>query len=236
MNAQHHLLADYIALGVGLLILGLVLRRLFRGGRDRRVRNYDFGNAARLALRRKRPELGSAELDLAWQALRDYFRICLRAGKRRVPMPSQLADDAWHSLILDTRRYAHFCNSTFGRFLHHLPDQSDGERITPPRRRVENNLAWKIGRRFLPSHAATQLPLLFALDELTGIVDGFHYHVPDPALVQAAASAGGDGDSGCSACGSDVGDGGSDGGGDSGCNGSCSGGCSGGCGGGGGGD
>lgn len=226
MNAQAHLLPHTIALGAGLLILGLVLRRLFRGGRDRQVRRYDFGNAARLALRRKRPELDSAELDLAWQALRDYFRICLRARRRRVPMPSQLADDAWHSLILDTRRYAHFCNSTFGRFLHHLPDQSDGARITPPRRRVEANLAWRIGRRFLPNHAATQLPLLFVLDELTGIAGGFHYHAPDPALLRAA---GGDGDSGCSACGSD-------GGGDSGCSGSCSGGCSGGCGGGGGGD
>lgn len=232
MNTQGHLLPDYIALGVGLLILGLVLHKLHRGGRDRRIRRYDFGNAARLALRRKRPELDSAQLELAWQALRDYFRICLRAGKRRVPMPSQLADDAWHSLILDTRRYAQFCNSAFGRFLHHLPEQSDGERITPPRRRVEKNLAWRIGRRFLPNHAATRLPLLFVLDELSGIADGFHYHLPDPALVGAAAGSG-DGDSGCSACGSDGGD---SGGGHSGCSGSCSGGCSGGCGGGGGGD
>jgi hypothetical protein len=228
MHAQHHLLLpDYIALGVGLLILGLVLRRLFRSGRDRRIRRYDFGNAARLALRRKRPELDGAQLDLAWQALRDYFRICLRAGKRRVPMPSQLADDAWHSLILDTRRYAQFCASSFGRFLHHLPDVSDGERITPPRRRVEKNLAWKIGRRFLPNHTTTQLPLLFALDEVVGIGDGFSYHTPDPALLR---SAGIDGSSGCSSssCTSDGGDCGDSGGGDSGCSGGCSGGCGGG--------
>ncbi len=222
---HNHFLLNYMALGIGLLIVGLLLRQVFRGGRDRRIRRHDFGGAARLALRRKRPELDSAQLDLAWQALRDYFRICLRAGKRRVPMPSQLADDAWHALILDTRRYAQFCNQAFGRFLHHLPDQSDGERTAPPRRRVERNLAWKIGRRFLPSHGATQLPLLFALDELVGIGDGFSYHAPDPALLHAA---GGDGGSGCSSCTGDSGDCGDSGGGDSGCGGGCSG-----CGGGG---
>jgi len=204
--------------------------RLDRG--DRAIAAFDFGDAARLALRRKRPELGSAQLELVWSALRDYFRVCLYGGRRLMPMPSQVVDDAWHGFIIDTPRYTQFCEAVFGRFLHHLPDAS-GAKVEPARRRVEGNPTWKLGRAFLPNYAPTSLPLLFAIDESLNIEDGFRYEAPDLKLLGGTSTR--DGSYGCSACvgGSDSGDGGGDSGGHGGHSGCSSSGCSGGCGGGG---
>jgi hypothetical protein len=224
---MHQPLLSALAFGAALLALAALLflvRRLLRLRRDRLIAGYDFGNAARLALRQKHPQLSSSELDLAWTALRQYFRICLRAGRRRVPMPSRLADDAWHCLILDTRRYAQFCQAAFGRFLHHVPEQPGAPRLAAPRRRVEKNPAWKLGRSFLPLFGATRLPLLFVLDEQARLIDGFNYQPPDPLRRRTAAGAS-DG-AGCSSCSADSGDAscGDSGGGDSGCGSGCSGG------------
>jgi hypothetical protein len=197
--------------------------------RDHAIATFDFGSAAQLALRRRRPELASPELELAWQGLRQYFRVCLRGGRQTMPMPSQLVDDAWHAFILDTPRYARFCHSAFGRFLHHRPDTS-GKPHDATHRRVEGNPAWQIGRRFLPEHGPSRLPLLFAIDEALNIADGFRYLPPDPGLRRTATTA--VGSYGCSGCASDSGSASDSGGGDShghsGCSSSCSGGCSGG--------
>lgn len=210
----------FAAVLLAFAILLFLLHRLLRLRRDRLINGYDFGNAARLALRQKHPQLSSGELELAWSALRQYFCICLRAGKRRVPMPSRLADDAWHCLILDTRRYAQFCQAAFGRFLHHVPEQPGAPRLAVPRRRVEKNPAWQLGRGFLPLFGATRLPLLFVLDEQARLVDGFSYHAPDPLRRRAAASTSDGADcSSCTSCSADSGDAscGDSGGGDSGC-------------------
>ena len=205
-------------------------RRLRHARREQFIRDYDFGQDARLALERRRPELGQTQLRLGWEALRQYFLLCQRAGPRRLPMPSQLADDAWHVMILDTRRYAEFCRRAFGSFLHHHPGEAPAA-ARLMRQRVENNRAWLLGRGVLAAHGATGLPLLFAADEQAGIGDGFTYHAPDPARLRHAGPS--NGGSSCSSSGCSGG-GNSGHGGHGGCSGhsGCSGGCSGGCGGG----
>jgi hypothetical protein len=42
--------------------------------------------------------------------------------KESIGMPSHAVDEAWHGLILCTRRYASFCQSAYGQFLHHHPE------------------------------------------------------------------------------------------------------------------
>ncbi len=49
----------------------------------------------------------------------------LVAFHQRKLTPSLAVDLAWHEFILFTHRYAAFCQTTFGRFIHHSP----GERI-----------------------------------------------------------------------------------------------------------
>jgi hypothetical protein len=143
-------------------------------------------------------------------------------------------DDAWHAFIVDTPRYTQFCGAAFGRFLHHLPDSS-GAKVDPARRRVEGNPAWKVGRAFLPNYAPTSLPLVFAIDEVLNIEDGFRYEAPDLSLRVKSTR---DGSYGCSSCAGSTdsghhGGGGDSGGGHGGHSGCSSSGCSGGCSGGG---
>lgn len=42
-----------------------------------------------------------------------------------LPMPSQLADDVWHEMILNTHFYQEFCKTEFGHFIHHNPQAQD---------------------------------------------------------------------------------------------------------------
>jgi hypothetical protein len=39
--------------------------------------------------------------------------------------PSRLVDVGWHVFLLHTHDYAVFCDRLAGRFLHHVPDDSD---------------------------------------------------------------------------------------------------------------
>ncbi|WP_405493999.1 hypothetical protein [Nocardia sp. NBC_00511] len=59
--------------------------------------------------------------------LRQWLRCCgaaMRDGQV-IGMPSHAVDEAWHGLILCTVRYQRFCDSAYGRFLHHFPDGED---------------------------------------------------------------------------------------------------------------
>ncbi|WP_405135414.1 hypothetical protein [Nocardia sp. NBC_01388] len=62
--------------------------------------------------------------ELVETGLRQWLRCCGAAMRedRIIGMPSHAVDEAWHGLILCTRRYAMFCDSAYGRFLHHFPD------------------------------------------------------------------------------------------------------------------
>ncbi len=64
------------------------------------------------------------QLDMVFQGLRDYFRICQRARNRMASMPSQVIDDAWHEFILSIRIYEKFCIKAMRHFLHHPPAEA----------------------------------------------------------------------------------------------------------------
>lgn len=203
------------------------------------IERYAFHPAIAARLRKKRPELTAEQEALVLRGLRDYFHLCAQAGRRRlVAMPSQVVDDAWHEFILFTRAYEAFCGKALGRYLHHTPAEAMGGAV---RVRESIRRAWRLAcaKEGINPKTPTRLPLLFALDGLLAIPDGFHY-LPDctqPGAVRLGesgfcashigCSSGCVGDSGSSASGfADFGFGSSDG--DSGS--SCSGGS---CGGGG---
>ncbi len=56
--------------------------------------------------------------------LRQWLRCCGAALRddQIIGMPSHAVDEAWHGFILCTAMYARFCESAYGRFLHHIPD------------------------------------------------------------------------------------------------------------------
>jgi hypothetical protein len=52
------------------------------------------------------------------------LRCCAPAlqDNQVIGMPSRAVDEAWHGLILCTARYAAFCDTAYGQFLHHHPE------------------------------------------------------------------------------------------------------------------
>jgi len=202
--------------------------------REAFIRQYRFPPGLFTKLAAKRPTLGPKEQQLVGRALKQFFLAYLKSGRRRVSMPSQVADDLWHEFILYTRNYQQFCDQAFGRFLHHTPAvvlgsvKTDNEGL----RRVW----WYCCREEnIDPRKATRLPLLFAIDRKLGIGDGFVYELDCTSRPQR--------DGASTHCADDMSstsyDGGTDGfgdgagsgsgtGGDSGGDGGCSGGCGGG--------
>ncbi|NNH75967.1 hypothetical protein HLB23_39985 [Nocardia uniformis] len=62
--------------------------------------------------------------ELVETGLRQWLRCCGAAirDEQVIGMPSHAVDEAWHGLILCTMRYQRFCDTAYGRFLHHFPD------------------------------------------------------------------------------------------------------------------
>jgi hypothetical protein len=93
------------------------------------------------------------------------------SGKRYVSMPSQVADDLWHELILYTREYERFCARAFGSFLHHTPAV-----VLSARRKSNEGLrrVWWYCCKYenIDPVRPTRVPLLFALDSKANIPNG----------------------------------------------------------------
>lgn len=189
--------------------------------RDRFIRNYAFPKGLDARLLKHRPDLNAAQVNQVFAGLKQYFQIALAANKRMVAMPSQVVDECWHEFILYTRNYQAFSSRAFGRFLHHTPAEAMNSATT------QNHAlrrAWRLACRLegIDPKQPQRLPLLFALDGMLGIADGFHY-LPDCKGQPQSASQN-------THCGADLGSG-SDGGGDSSCGGDSGSSCGGGCGG-----
>jgi hypothetical protein len=45
--------------------------------------------------------------------------------------PLAILDEMWHEFILVTRDYTEFCNSMFGRYIHHEPESPNGSQSKP---------------------------------------------------------------------------------------------------------
>jgi hypothetical protein len=218
----------FIALAaIAALVLAAIVRQRRRRARESFIDDYAFPRGIRERVRRRYPHLSEADLDLVFEALREYFHLCRRAGRRLLAMPSQVVDVAWHEFILFTRNYEAFCRRALGRFLHHTPTEampsptmaSDGIRRT-----------WRLAcrRAGIDPLAATAVPLLFAIDDRLAIADGFRY-AQDCSVPAAAGSStaycashigcGGGCGSGCSGSGCSGGGGSGDGGDGGGCGG-----------------
>ena len=205
----------FALLFTGALLAWLAARR-FALRRERHVaaiRAYVFPAPVQQKFAAARAALDSPGLDAAarlqvFEALRDYFVICVRARGRAVAMPSQAADDAWHVFILHTRHYADFCRSALGRFLHHTPVEA---MPSPTTASAGIRRAWRLCCELegIDPHQPARLPRLFALDAALGIAGGFRYSLHcTPGAGDYCAS-----HIGCGAgCGSDGGDGGGCGG------------------------
>jgi hypothetical protein len=160
-----------LILSIALLVVWTRWRRAVRADY---IRTYMLPKGIFEKLQAKRPELTLKDCQLTARALRQYFLAYLKSGCQFVSMPSQVADDLWHELILYTRHYDEFCNKAFGGFMHHTPAvvlSADRQNNTGLRR-----IWWYacLDENINPRQP-TRLPLLFALDAKLKVGDGFIY-------------------------------------------------------------
>ncbi len=140
------------------------------------IERYHFHKGIRHKLSQKHPQLTEQQLDMVLQGLRDYFRICHQAKNRMVSMPSQVIDDAWHEFILSTRIYEKFCTKAMGRFLHHTPAEA---MPTPTLAKSGIKRSWRLACALeqINPKKPVRLPLIFAMDGLLNINNGFIYQL-----------------------------------------------------------
>ncbi len=138
------------------------------------IQSYDFHPAIRDKVRNRYPQLNDNQIDTIFDALRDYFTFCNKAKRRMVAMPSQAVDTAWHEFILFTRAYEQFSKRAVGRYLHHTPTVAMS---SPTLAQESIKRTWRLACAHEGINAATpsRLPLLFAIDSMYGIEDGFIY-------------------------------------------------------------
>lgn len=162
---------------ITLLIIVSLFYFLLRSKRSQRlayIENYQFPPSIGKKVQQKYPHLTDTQLNMVFDGLRDYFYICNQAKNRMVAMPSQVVDVAWHEFILFTRNYKSFCRKAIGRFLHHTPTEA---MKTPTVAHEGIKRAWRLAcaREKISPSSPTRLPLLFAIDGLLNIEDGFKY-------------------------------------------------------------
>jgi hypothetical protein len=142
------------------------------------IRSYTFPFALRDKLRGKYPQLDGDQLDQVMQALKQYFLICHEAGaaggRSSVGMPSKVVDEAWHEFILMSREYSEFCNTAFGRYLHHTPESQMNVTLEKPLVNALHQVRTKSGGAAGWAMLGS-IPLLFAIDKAFAIPDGFYY-------------------------------------------------------------
>lgn len=102
--------------------------------------------------------------------LRQWLRCCAAAlqDKQVIGMPSRAVDEAWHGLILCTVRYATFCDTAYGRFLHHHPEGG-----APPKMMATGDSADEQLRRTVIAWQLVAQPgeecVMWDLDEQVGV-------------------------------------------------------------------
>lgn len=98
----------------------------------------------------KYPRMTEAEYD--WKVLELKRYLLMNAVMRGVPMFSHEVDDIWHEMLMFTREYEAFCNSWYGRIVHHAPH---GESAPMPGERAWFD--WVYSQLFIPTEYSGQI-------------------------------------------------------------------------------
>ena len=193
-----------IAIFLFLVIASALINRQHQK-RLKALQSHVFPDRYYQEVMRMYPQLSTDNVQMAFEQLRLYFRVCLIKQPKQVAMPSRLVDVCWHSFICDTRQYQRFCDAVFGDFLHHkaivdtsFSIQGTSSELSKPEEKENLSEEAKVQRDLEFQHqlavariyhwsaqlevkdegqssTSTEVPLLFRIDEELGIGDGFRY-------------------------------------------------------------
>jgi hypothetical protein len=167
-------MSSYIIPIIILLIFAYFWRKEQKRKRLRYIENYTFNPVLIRRVKEKIPDISDKDTTKLFDALRDYFYICSQAQGKMVAMPSEAVDIAWHEFLLFTKEYQDFCNRGIGRFLHHTPTEVMKSK-TSAQQGIKR--AWRLAclKEGIDPQNPKKLPLLFSIDKLLNIKNGFIY-------------------------------------------------------------
>ena len=91
-----------------------------------KISSYDFGNVLKKYIRDHEESKESADEVLL--ELKRWLTLCAMYPTKQYVTGSKV-DDMWHTFILFTREYIHFCQEITGSYIHHCPEiWSDNEK------------------------------------------------------------------------------------------------------------
>jgi len=187
------------------------------------IKNHAFPDGLFDKVRKQYPELEDRDLHLVARGLRQFFTAFHNSRFQFVSMPSQIADEMWHEMILYTREYSDFCGKAFGRFLHHTPAVAMDPDKKISSAGIQRVWYWVCKDENISPRNPSRLPLLFALDKKLNIKNGYVYELDCAGKKKEGESVHCGHDVAGSGCGGDSSGldfGNSDSSGDSGCGGS----------------
>lgn len=220
----------------------IIMFPLLRKARLKYIENYRFPSIVTKKFMEEYPKLSLEDIKQVETGLKQFFMLYALCQEGKKPkhgflMPSRLVDELWHNFMLDSANYAKFCNHVFGGMFHHKPGPDNGGN---KKLHLEKKFSKELTNTYeylkdLKNYTTVAtigtVPVLFALDSLCQIPDGFYYdaqvmnNIEHAMRTQTAASNSSDSGGSCGglvATGSGSCSSSSDGGG------SCGGGCGGG--------
>jgi hypothetical protein len=164
------------ALLIGSLIYTYWRRKNHVGVRFRKVPAGAIPLSVSKKIQETYPHLTGAQVRRVIDGLRAFFEISQQAKGRIVSMPSVAVDTAWHEFICNTRAYGQFCKRTFGRYLHHTPNEAM-PKASSAREGIQRAWVLSCRREGLHVRSPARLPILFAIDSELNIAGGYRYSV-----------------------------------------------------------
>ncbi len=95
-------------------------------GKSLLERVLDYQNPAVVHRFVEKLGLGEAEAVLLFEDTKRFLYLCGSKRKGDPPLaPTEKIDAGWHEFLLFTEDYQLFCQSFFGRFIHHRPRRAE---------------------------------------------------------------------------------------------------------------
>jgi hypothetical protein len=127
--------------------------------RVKKISDYDLWFVAE---RLKRAGLSAEQIESGVTEFKKYMTL-FALGYEELGMVSHDVDEVWHRFILFTEEYTKFCDSIFGKYIHHAPNTSRNPRLS---RECVVNFSDAYTRVFGP------LPSIWASEELKLTLSG----------------------------------------------------------------
>jgi len=160
---------EYIYLAITSIFLILILRWFLILIRKRFINKYSFPDSVVINIKKAYPQLSDAEIDMISKALKDYFYISYIVGNFHISMPSKIVSDFWQEFSSLNKEYKSFCKKAFGKNLEWL--KAEGIEGIGIQTIWENACILEDIDHIIPD----KLPILFKLDSLLEIENGFLY-------------------------------------------------------------